>query len=394
MNQSEVLNGDVGAWISCARTAAIGWVPISNRPAPSPKVGSTKKLQKITINVSGRRYETSATTLAKFKDTLLGSNEKDYFYDETLDEYYFERDPELFRHILNYYRTGKLHFPKSECVVSFEEELTFFGIKGFNISNCCWDDYHDKKRECNERLNESDLIGMSDVNTNIPNLHDFEDQEGSMRNKLYLWFENPQSCFIARVFYYITGFFIAVSVVSTIVETVNCKDDMPCGKVHDSEFFYLEMTCVIVFTIEYLARLYAAPNRFKHARSALSIIDIIAILPFYIGLAMTKTSISSAFVSLRVFRVFRIFKFSRHSKGLRILGCTLTSCASELGFLLFSLSMAIVIFATVVYYVEKDVPNSDFISIPASFWYTIVTMTTLGYEFMFFLVPLEYPTVF
>ena len=169
---------------------------------------------------------------------------------------------------------------------------------------------------------------------------------------------------------------------------------MPCGKVHDSEFFYLEMTCVIVFTIEYLARLYAAPNRFKHARSALSIIDIIAILPFYIGLAMTKTSISSAFVSLRVFRVFRIFKFSRHSKGLRILGCTLTSCASELGFLLFSLSMAIVIFATVVYYVEKDVPNSDFISIPASFWYTIVTMTTLGYEFIFFLVPLEYPTVF
>ena len=51
-------------------------------------------------------------------------------------------------------------------------------------------------------------------------------------------------------------------------------------------------------------------------------------------------------MTLRVFRVFRIFKFSRHSQGLRILGYTLKSCASELGFLVFSLAMAIIIFAT------------------------------------------------
>jgi len=63
---------------------------------------------------------------------------------------------------------------------------------------------------------------------------------------------------------------------------------------------------------------------------------------------------------------------------LRILGYTLQSCASELGFLVFSLAMAIIIFATIMFYCEKNVPDSTFTSIPAAFWYTIVTMTTLG----------------
>lgn len=61
------------------------------------------------------------------------------------------------------------------------------------------------------------------------------------------------------------------------------------------------------------------------------------------------------------------------------MGYTLKSCASELGFLVFSLAMAIIIFATVMFYAEKNVDGTNFTSIPAAFWYTIVTMTTLGY---------------
>lgn len=197
------------------------------------------------------------------------------------------------------------------------------------------------------------------------------------REKLWLWFENPQTNLIAKTFYYVTGFFIAVSVISTIIETVDCSGET-CGRKYSTIFLSIEASCVIVFTIEYMLRLFAAPDRCLYARSVLSVIDIIAILPFYISMFMPDQSISGPFVTLRVFRVFRIFKFSRHSKGLRILGITLKSCASELGFLLFSLSMAIIIFATVVYYVEKAEKETKFTSIPAAFWYTIVTMTTLG----------------
>jgi len=111
----------------------------------------------------------------------------------------------------------------------------------------------------------------------------------------------------------------------------------------------------------------------------MSVIDIVAILPYYIGLCIPENDdVSGAFVTLRVFRVFRIFKFSRHSAGLRILGHTLTACARELGFLVFTLVMVIIIFGTVMYYAEKNVHDTKFTSIPDAFWYTIVTMTTLG----------------
>jgi potassium voltage-gated channel Shal-related subfamily D protein len=193
---------------------------------------------------------------------------------------------------------------------------------------------------------------------------------------------------MALVFYYVTGFFIAVSVMANIMETMSFGDPkknpkskmLTLGEQYKDIFFSLDTACVCIFTVEYLARLYAAPNRFKFARSVMSVIDVVAILPYYISLVIVKNDdLSGAFVTLRVFRVFRIFKFSRHSQGLRILGYTLKSCVSELGFMLFSLSMAIIIFATVMYYAEKNVDDSKFTSIPSAFWYTIVTMTTLGY---------------
>jgi len=365
---------DVGAWISCAKAAEIGWVPLANgSPHNIPNIEQLNEpILKMTINVSGRRYQTYHHTLDRYKDTLLGSSERDFFYDKALKEYYFDRDPDLFRYILNFYRTGKLHFPRNECAGSFEQELEFFGIKPSYISNCCWDDFDDRKKDVEERVAEMDIVSDYDTDS-----EDGEDIDRDFRQKLWACFENPHSTLIAKIFYYVTGFFIAVSVLSTIVETVDCSG-VTCGKRHSKIFFSIEATCVIGFTIEYGLRLYAAPDRYLYARTVLSIIDIIAILPFYISLFMTNHSISGAFVTLRVFRVFRIFKFSRHSKGLRILGITLKSCASELGFLLFSLSMAIIIFATIVYYVEKDEPKTTFNSIPAAFWYTIVTMTTLG----------------
>ncbi|KAG7253632.1 hypothetical protein CRUP_010098 [Coryphaenoides rupestris] len=172
---------------------------------------------------------------------------------------------------------------------------------------------------------------------------------------------------------------------ANVVETVPCgaqpnrAKELSCGDRYALAFFCLDTACVMIFTFEYLLRLVAAPCRFKFMKSVMSVIDVVAIMPYYIGLVMTDNDqVSGAFVTLRVFRVFRIFKFSRHSAGLRILGYTLKSCASELGFLLFSLTMAIIIFATVMFYAEKGSTASKFTSIPAAFWYTIVTMTTLG----------------
>ena len=369
----------VAAWLPFARAAAIGWVPIANNPLPPPPITKDKRRredEKFIINVSGRKFETWRNTVEKYPDTLLGSNEREFFYDEEIKEYFFDRDPDLFRHILNYYRTGKLHYPKHECLMQYDEELAFFGIIPDVIGDCCYEDYRDRKRENAERM-------LDDKCSETENKKDAN--QGTIRQQMWKAFENPHVSIAALVFYYVTGFFIAVSVGANVIETVPCGfregsyDKVSCGDTYKIAFFCLDTACVIIFTCEYLLRLYAAPNRCNFMRSVMSVIDVVAILPYYIGLVIKDNDdVSGAFVTLRVFRVFRIFKFSRHSQGLRILGYTLKSCASELGFLVFSLAMAIIIFATVMFYAEKNEKGTTFTSIPAAFWYTIVTMTTLG----------------
>uniref|UniRef100_A0A8C3HW56 A-type voltage-gated potassium channel KCND1 n=1 Tax=Chrysemys picta bellii TaxID=8478 RepID=A0A8C3HW56_CHRPI len=349
------------------------------KPIPKPPSDKRPRGDEIlVVNVSGRRFQTWQNTLDRYPDTLLGSSEKEFFYDEDSQEYFFDRDPEIFRHVLNFYRTGHLHYPRHECIQAFDEELSFYGIIPELIGDCCLEEYRDRKKENAERLAE-DEEAESATDLSLP-------PDSTVRQRLWRAFENPHTSTVALVFYYVTGFFIAVSVIANVVETIPCqpppgrKRQQPCGDRFPLAFSCMDTACVLIFTGEYLLRLFAAPSRCRFLRSVMSIIDVVAILPYYIGLVMPENEdVSGAFVTLRVFRVFRIFKFSRHSQGLRILGYTLKSCASELGFLLFSLTMAIIIFATVMFYAEKGTRSTNFTSIPAAFWYTIVTMTTLGY---------------
>ncbi|XP_059366887.1 potassium voltage-gated channel subfamily D member 2-like isoform X1 [Carassius carassius] len=368
----------VAAWLPFARAAAIGWMPVASAPMPPPPREKRRGQDGLIIlNVSGTRFQTWRNTLERYPDTLLGSTERDFFFHEETNEYFFDRDPDIFRHILNFYRTGKLHYPRHECISAYDEELAFFGIIPEIIGDCCYEEYKDRRRENAERI-QDDEENENSKDMVLPDM--------SFRETMWRAFENPHTSTMALVFYYVTGFFIAVSVMANVVETVPCGSgpnrakEVSCGERYALAFFCLDTACVMIFTVEYLLRLIAAPSRYKFVKSVMSIIDVVAIMPYYIGLVMTDNEdVSGAFVTLRVFRVFRIFKFSRHSAGLRILGYTLKSCASELGFLLFSLTMAIIIFATVMFYAEKGSSASKFTSIPAAFWYTIVTMTTLGY---------------
>ncbi|XP_043540157.1 potassium voltage-gated channel subfamily D member 1-like [Chiloscyllium plagiosum] len=372
----------VATWLPFARAAAVGWLPLAKAPMPGAPLERRRKTDEmLVVNVSGRRFQTWKDTLDRYPDTLLGSSEKEFFFSEDTQEYFFDRDADMFRHILNFYRTGKLHYPRQECIAAFDEELAFFGVIPEIIGDCCMEEYRDRKKENAERSaedGEGGAGGEGGSDCPLP-------PNSTGRQRLWRAFENPHTSTVALVFYYVTGFFIAVSVIANVVETVPCRPpagqrrEVPCGERFGLAFVCMDTACVLIFTCEYLLRLFAAPDRWHFARSVMSVIDVVAILPYYIGLVMPKNEdVSGAFVTLRVFRVFRIFKFSRHSQGLRILGYTLKSCASELGFLLFSLTMAIIIFATVMYYAEKNTEGTNFISIPAAFWYTIVTMTTLG----------------
>ena len=105
---------------------------------------TAKPGEKLRLNISGRHYEAWLQTIERFPDTLLGSEERDYFRDADTGEYFFDRDPDLFRYILNYYRTGRIHLPRGVCFAAFLDELAFFGIRNDVIADCCHEDYEDK----------------------------------------------------------------------------------------------------------------------------------------------------------------------------------------------------------------------------------------------------------
>lgn len=90
---------------------------------------SIQDSNRVTLNVGGIRFETYKSTLRKIPATRLSRlTEALANYDPLLNEYFFDRHPGVFAQILNYYRTGKLHYPTNVCGPLFEEELEFWGL--------------------------------------------------------------------------------------------------------------------------------------------------------------------------------------------------------------------------------------------------------------------------
>ena len=168
-------------------------------------------------------------------------------------------------------------------------------------------------------------------------------------------------------------------------------------------FFQIEVFCNIVFTIEYFSRLVASPQGPGVVRYILglsNIIDLVSILPFYIELVMSALQADGggALASLsvlrliRLTRITRIFKMSKNFEGLIMLLRSLRKSLPALLMLFSFMTIAGILFATLIYnaeigtydayrhqYVRPDGSPSPFESIPGSLWWTIVTMTTVGY---------------
>ncbi len=153
-------------------------------------------------------------------------------------------------------------------------------------------------------------------------------------------------------------------------------------------FKWFEYISVGIFTVEYLLRLWTAKYEEKYANkigskallfffSTLGLIDLIAILPFYLPLVFTIDL--AVLRMLRLFRLLRIFKLGRYSKSMQIVKSVLNDTKSELTVTLFIAFILMVISSTLMYYLEHDAQPDKFASILHSFWWSVATLTTVGY---------------
>ena len=349
------------------QASALGMAPLA-RQKLSPVPSASLSHKRVVINVSGRRYETWEATLSRHPETLLGSQEREYFRDEKTGEYVFDRDPSIFRHILNYYRTGRLHFSYYDCSKTFEEEFKFFGIPFDGFDSCCWN-------EVNDSYEAETVIAttMAKLRQRVSRTH-FD----NIRETIWDTFENPQRTRASRTVYNIIVVAVALSLLVTTGQTIRCPGGDTCGDEFHDLFLYTDGACAFIFTVEYVVKLYAVPYRKAFVKSLESFIDILAILPFYFDLLEGYAPELKNFSILRVFRVFRVFKLLKNSKRLKTLLITFRNAAPELGVLCFIFAMGTIMFAACVYYLEKNVPGTTFTHIPLAIWYAIITGTTLG----------------
>ncbi|KAF7262699.1 hypothetical protein EG68_00063 [Paragonimus skrjabini miyazakii] len=330
---------------------------------------------RVILNVGGIRHETYKATLKKIPATRLSRlTEALANYDPVLNENFFDRHPGGLAQILNYYRTGKLHYPVDVCGPLFEEELEFWGLDanqaGYMIVEpCCWMTYT-AHRDTQATLQILDKYEM-DTDDHLPEelYKRFGLEEEYACNDLTTWqryrpkvwalFEMPHSSVAARCIALLSISCIILSILAYCLDTAptlltpyihshlkdsdrtwpmtpNTSSDLSPLLIkshHNKEnrnttldqvytlfrenrqqkniiFIYIECICNLWFTVELLIRFTVTMNQCAFIKDPINLIDIAALLSFYIETCL-YTLTSNKIPALPVVDFFSILRVMR-----------------------------------------------------------------------------------
>jgi voltage-gated potassium channel len=166
---------------------------------------------------------------------------------------------------------------------------------------------------------------------------------------------------------------IGLSVLTLMLESVK-----ELRTAHVGMFLALEWFFTTVFTIEYLIRIGVVRNRLNYALSFFGVVDLLSILPSYIGLLVPDAHYLMGLRILRLMRLFRILKLTEHIGEANVLMNALGASRRKITVFLLTVMSLVLVEGTIMYVLEKDA-NPDFSNIPQAIYWAIVTITTVGY---------------
>ncbi|REJ85054.1 MAG: ion transporter [Bacteroidetes bacterium] len=146
---------------------------------------------------------------------------------------------------------------------------------------------------------------------------------------------------------------------------------------YGSLLFYAELGFTLIFSLEYIARIWVSPRPLRYIFSFYGIIDLLSIIPTYFSLFFHPAHYMLTLRTLRLLRVFRILKLSRYLSEAEYIADALRSSKRKILVFIFAVLNIVIIVGTIMYIVEGD--NSGFKNIPQSIYWAIVTITTVGF---------------
>ena len=185
----------------------------------------------------------------------------------------------------------------------------------------------------------------------------------------------------SRIFDIIIISLIIINVAAVIIDTF----DIP--QYVSAALYYIEIVSVIIFTIEYVLRIWTADllrpqlspfaARLRYIFSFMALIDLFAILPFYIPFIIPIDL--RVLRALRIFRLFRLFKMNRYTSALKTVGNVFKEKKSELLSSMIVVLLLMIISAVLMYNIESQAQPEAFDNAFSSFWWALATLTTVGY---------------